>query len=106
MRLSAERKLFVGLRVDAAMKRLIEEGNLKGRPVFKAGDPAHLELLRDGEDLYLGRVVESGFPVSDLQDLERNIRSIVNLTFPEQRRLNAPLKIFVVEEEAVLAASA
>ena len=105
MKLSSATKLFMGLRVDAAMKRQIDEGNTRGKPVFKAGDPAHLEIIREGEDLYIGRIVDAGLSVDDIGDLQRNIRSILSLTFPEQKRSAASLRIFAVDQEEALAAT-
>lgn len=99
MKLNGERKLFIGLRLDAAMKRQIEDGAAKGRPIFKAGDPAHLDTVGAGDDLYIGRVIEGGFSLEQLDDLRRNIRSIVGISFPEQRTALLPLRIFAVEED-------
>ena len=99
MRLSGERKLFIGLRVDAAMKRQMDEGAAKGRPIFKPGDPAHLDTLSEGNDLYIGRIIEGGFSLEQLDDLRRNIRSIVGISFPDQRTRSLAMRVFAVEEE-------
>lgn len=98
MKLSGERKLFLGLKVDAAMKRQLDEGKTAGRPVFHRGDPAHLEILEQGGELYIGRILDPGFPIDELEDLRRNVRSIVTLTFPSQKAPTS-FKLFAVDEE-------
>lgn len=97
MKLSAERKLFLGLRIDAAMKRQLDEGKAPGRPIFKAGDPAHLEVLEQQGEFFIGRVIEPGFAVDQLDDLKRNIRSIIGLTFPDHKP-SGSLRLFATDE--------
>lgn len=97
MRLSAERKLFLGLRLDAAMKRQLEGGKVPGRPIFQPGDPAHLEVLEHADESYIGRVLEPGFAIDQLDDLKRNIRSIIGITFPDHKP-SSSLRIFAIEE--------
>jgi hypothetical protein len=104
MKLSG-RKLFLGVKVDAAMKRQLDDGKAPGRPIFKAGDPAHLELLEHDGEFYLGRVLEAGFAIDQLEDLKRNIRSIVTLTFPDHK-LSGSLRLFAVDEDQAAASLA
>jgi hypothetical protein len=97
MKLSAERKIFLGLKLDAGMRRQVEERKTAGRPVFKPGDPAHLEILGHGGDLYIGRLLDPGFAIDELDDMKRNIRSIVGLTFPEHKPSASSLRLFAVD---------
>ncbi|MEA2625449.1 MAG: hypothetical protein QOD06_1494 [Candidatus Binatota bacterium] len=85
LKVIAKGKLFIGLKLDPGMRRRLEEGPAPGRPTFKAGDPAHLETVESNGDVYLGRVLDRGVPADQIGDLERNIRSIVRLTFPDER---------------------
>ena len=107
MKISNAQKLFVGLKINASMKRQIEDGAAKGRPIFKAGDPAHLNVLQSGEDVYIGRILDGGFPLDQLDDLRRNIRSIIGITSPESRGSSASIRVFAVDDEsaATLAAA-
>jgi hypothetical protein len=99
MKLSSDRKLFLGLKLDAGMKRQVEERKTAGRPVFKAGDPAYLEILEDRGDLYIGRVLDPGFAIDDLDDMKRNIRSIIGLTFPDHKPGSSSMRLFAVDSE-------
>ncbi|MGH7818929.1 MAG: hypothetical protein ACREQ9_04075 [Candidatus Binatia bacterium] len=99
MKLSSERKLFLGLKVDAGMKRQIDEGHARGRPIFKPGDPAHLELLQEGTELYIGRLIDPGFSIDQIEDLKRNIRSIIGISFPDHKMSGVSLRLFAVDAD-------
>jgi hypothetical protein len=102
MRIDPERKLFLGLKLDAEMRRQHAEGKLIHRPAFKSGDPAHLELLEIRGDLYIGRILEGGLGVDEIADLVRNIKSIVSVTFSVPK-LSTQLRIFAIERDELAA---
>ena len=98
MRVDTEQKLFLGLKLDPEMRRQYAEGKLTHRPAFKAGDPARLDLFEVKGDLFIGRVLDGGLAVEEMADLERNIRSIVTVTFSLQKK-SAALRMFAIERE-------
>ena len=98
MKVDPERKLFVGFKLDNDMKRQHSEGKVSQRPAFKAGDPAHLDLIDVRGDLYMGRALEGGLALDQLGDLERNIKSIIAMTF-SLPRASGQLKIFAIERD-------
>lgn len=100
MRVDPERKIFLGLKLDSEMRRQYAEGKVIHRPAFKVGDPAYLELLEVRNDLYIGRVLEGGLGLNEIADLERNIKSIVAVTFSVSRP-SALLRIFAIERDAL-----
>jgi hypothetical protein len=102
MRVDPERKLFLGLKLDAEMRRQHADGKLAHRPAFKSGDPAYLALLEIGADLYMGRIVDGGLGVDEIGDLERNIKSIVSVTFSVPK-LTGPLRLFAIQRDDVAA---
>ena len=98
MKVDPEKKLFVGLKLDAEMKRQHSEGRVAQRPAFKIGDPAHLDLIDVRGDLYMGRVLDGGLGLDEVADLERNIKSIIAMTF-SLPRASGQLKIFAIERD-------
>lgn len=102
MRIDRDRKLFLGLKLDAEMRRQHADGKLAHRPAFQSGDPAFLALLEVGDDLYMGRVVDGGLGVEELGDLARNIKSIVSVTFSVPK-VTGTLRVFAIERENVAA---
>jgi hypothetical protein len=108
MRIDTDQKLFLGLKLDSEMRRQYAEGKLVHRPAFKVGDPARLELLELKGDLFIGRILDPGVALDEVGDLERNIKSIVAVTFAVSKP-TGPLRIFPVdrnESGAGLAAAA
>jgi hypothetical protein len=101
MRVDPERKLFVALKLDGDMRRQHAEGKLSSRPAFKPGDPAFLDLVEIRGDLYIGRVLDGGLGLDQISDLERNIKSIISMTFSVPR-LSATLRIFAMDSEEVI----
>ena len=99
MRLSRTRKLFVGLKLDGEMRRHLEAGPTPGRPIFKPGDPAYLDVVGHADTTYIGRILDPGFSIEHFDDLERNIRSIIRLRFPEHRPTGS-LYLFALDDEA------
>ena len=107
MRVDAEQKLFVGLKLDSEMRRQHADGKLASRPAFKPGDPARLDLLEIKGDLFIGRIVDGSLACDELGDLERNIKSIVAVTFSVAKP-SGQLRIFAIdrsEQPASLAAA-
>jgi len=98
MKVDPERKLFVGLKLDAEMRRQHSDGRVAQRPAFKLGDPAHLDLLEVRGELFIGRVLEGGLAFDELGDLERNIKSIITTTFSIPKA-SGQLRIFAIDRE-------
>jgi hypothetical protein len=98
MKVDPERKLFVGLKLDAEMRRQHGDGRVAQRPAFKPGDPAHLELMEIRGDLFMGRVLDGGLPFDELGDLERNIKSIIAVTFSVPKP-PGQLRIFAIDRD-------
>ena len=98
MKVDPERKLFLCLKLDGEMRRQYTDGKLVHRPAFKSGDPAHLDLIEIREELYIGRILDGGLALDELRDLERNIRSIVSVTFSVSKPPTT-LRIFAIEPD-------
>ena len=98
MRVDTEQKLFLGLKLDSEMRRQYAEGKLSHRPAFKAGDPARLDLFEVKGDLFIGRILDGGLALDEMADLDRNIRSIVTVTFSLPKKPATP-RVFEIECE-------
>jgi len=98
MRVDTEQKLFMGLKLDSEMRRIYGEGKVTHRPAFKPGDPARLELVEVKGDLFIGRALDGGLALDEIADLERNIRSIVAVTFSLPKTSGA-VRVFAIERD-------
>jgi hypothetical protein len=63
------------------------------------GEP-FLSLRNVGDQQVLGRPVESGLPITELEDFGRNVRSILRKVFPEERLPESDVRLFVVSQDA------
>ncbi len=52
---------------------------------FKEDKPEYLQFLTLGEEKFIGRFLRDGFPVSEIDNVSRNVRSLVTLITRGQR---------------------
>ena len=97
MRIESDRKLFVGLRVDSKMRDQLEKCPQRDRVYFDAEDVRYLTVMRGGDDSFIGKMVDGATPVSALEDLRRNVLSILNRICPG-RRDEEDVKVYSVGE--------
>jgi hypothetical protein len=86
--------LFCGVPVGSRISRLLGELGSANRR-YISGEP-FLSMRNVGEKQVLGRPVDSGLPVVDLEDFGRNVRSILRKVFPEERLPENDVRLYVV----------
>ncbi len=86
--------LFCGVPVGSRIARLLGELGPANRR-YISGDP-FLSIRLAGEKKVLGRPVDSGLPVVDLEDFGRNVRSILRKVFPEERLPENDVRLYVM----------
>jgi hypothetical protein len=98
MRISSGVRLFIGLKVDQKLREQLEACSDLEKRYFAAGDPRFLTFV-DGEGgaRYLGRTLESSLSTDELDDLRRNVVSILGKIAPSVRPERA-LMIFPCSE--------
>ncbi len=97
MRIESERKLFVGIRVDNKMRDQLEHCPPRDKLYFDGSDSRYLVVLRAVEDSFIGKLVDAGTPAATMDDLKRNILSILTHIAPGRHREDA-VKVFAVDE--------
>jgi hypothetical protein len=98
MRIEAERKLFVGLKVDNKLRDQLTNAPPKDRSFFDGSDERYLILLRTDADeaaTYLGKVIDAGASATGMEDFKRNLLSILNRIAPGRHRDDA-VKVFSI----------
>jgi len=98
MKIDPRRRLFVGLKLDAAMRS--DLAHLAQNLKQFVEDPTYLSLCLFGEDKYLGKIIDGGLPTDSVDDVRRNVVSIMARIFPERRVHGATLKIFCADDVA------
>lgn len=95
--MSSEFVLFCGVPVGSRISRLLNELSPTSKR-YISGEP-FLSIRDMGEKQVLGRTVEAGLPVVDLEDFGRNVRSILRKVFPEERLPENDVRLYVVARE-------
>lgn len=73
------RRLFVGIKVSTKLQNELDSPAPGTERYFKNGDSEHLQIVTLGEEKVIGRYVKDGFPVADIDNVSRNVLSIVKL---------------------------
>ncbi len=85
MELSDHHKLFIGLKLDTGLRRLIEAVSGPDRRYVSGEDPAFLRIVSLGDNLYVGKVIEDRLTTDRVDDVRRNVVSILRRLCPETR---------------------
>jgi|GEM_PF-3612192 len=97
MRIEQERKLFVGLRIDNKTREQLATCAPRDKHFVDGTNPDYLTQLRGTEDAYIGKIIEPGAPAMGMEDLKRNIMSILNRVAPGRHREDS-IKIFAIDD--------
>ncbi|NIM01632.1 MAG: hypothetical protein GTN89_12520 [Acidobacteria bacterium] len=85
MELSDRNKLFIGLKLDTGLRRQLEAVSGPDRKYVSGEDPAFLRIVSLGDDLYVGKVVEDRLTTDRVDDVRRNVVSILHRLCPDTR---------------------
>ncbi len=103
MRVDTQRKLFAGVRIDSRMREQLEKCPPRDRVFFEADDGKYLTVLRGVEETYIGKVLPAATELRTVDDIRRNIWSILQRICPG-RRDEGEVKLFTIaEDEATFA---
>ena len=73
------KRLFVGIKISNTLQNELDSPAPGTERYFKGDDGEFLQVVSVGEEKLIGRYVKDGFPVGDISDVSRNVRSIVKL---------------------------
>ncbi len=85
MELSDRNKLFVGLKLNTGLRRQLEAVTGPDRKYVSGEDPAFLRIISLGDDLYVGKVIDDRLTTDRVDDVRRNVVSILRRLCPETR---------------------
>jgi len=73
------KRLFVGIKISPSLQNELNSPAPGTERYFKGNDEEFLQIVSLDEGKLIGRYVKDGFPVADIGDVSRNVRSIVRL---------------------------
>ncbi len=86
---------FVGVKITSALQRELDQCSSAHTRYFDRSEPQSLQIVTiDGAEI-IGRAVEQGAPVDSLEDVARNIRSILLVIRPQYTIGESKIKVYV-----------
>jgi hypothetical protein len=90
-----DKRLFVGIKISSKLQRELDNFARGTEHYFKEDKPESLQIITVGEDKLIGRFLEDGFPATGIEDVSRNVRSIVGLITSGYRIPDDSIRIYV-----------
>jgi hypothetical protein len=85
LELSERHSVFVGFKLDGSMRRQLESLDGPDRKYVSAEESTFLTLCKKGGDHYVGKIIEDGLTSDRVDDVKRNVLSIVRRLLPDTR---------------------
>jgi len=96
VKLSSKQPIFVGFKLDGSLRRQLEALSGSERRYVSLDDTTFLMVCKKGNDTYVGKLVEDGLTTDRVEDVKRNVLSIVRRLCPDVR-LPTVLEILPIE---------
>ena len=96
MNLSERYPIFIGHKMDNSLRRRIEGLTGVDRRYVSSEDSTFLRIVRLGEDEYIGKVLHERLSTDRVDDVRRNVLSILQRLCPDVR-FPAQLEILVCD---------
>lgn len=104
MTLEKDQQLFFGCKIDSKLREGLAQAKPGDRKYFEGISEDFLRICDVGEEKWIGKVVKPGLQVTDVEDIQRNIISLLRKIAPDVRQSPSSIKIFALgDREAVIA---
>src|SRR5215213_7945661 len=97
MKLDKTEQLFFGVKIDSKLREALSQAKPGERRYFEDPNSEFLRVMTIGEERWIGKVVAGGIGVSDVDDIQRNVVSILRRIAPSIRTAPTSLKIFACD---------
>ena len=85
MELSERHSLFVGFKLDSSLGRQLDSLEGPNRQYVSRDNSTFLRLCTLGKDVFVGKVIEGTLSTDSVNDVRRNVLSILQRVCPEVR---------------------
>jgi hypothetical protein len=75
----AGKRLFVGIKISSELQNGLNSPAPGTEHYFKADNTDYLQIVEMGEEKLIGRYVKDGFPANEIDNVTRNVCSIIRL---------------------------
>ena len=105
MKLDKTCALFFGTKIDSKLREALSQSKTGDKKYFDGSSEEFLRVLEVEDEKWIGKVIKPGPIVTEVDDIQRNIVSIMRRVAPAARVSPSSIRIFVLQG-AVTAASA
>jgi hypothetical protein len=77
LELLIDQPLFIGFKVESALRQQLDTLRDSDKKYISGGDATSLNICRLGADVYVGKVVHENLTTDRVEDIRRNILSIL-----------------------------
>lgn len=88
------KRLFVGIKISPKLQNELNNCASGTERYFKEDSEEYLQIVTLGEEKLIGKFLKDGFPVSDIDNVSRNVRSIVGLITRGHRLEEDSIRIY------------
>lgn len=99
------KRLFVGIKISPKLQGELDNCPPGAERYFKENKPESLEIVTLGAEKLIGRFLQDGFPVSDIENVSRNIRSIITLIARGHRLTEDAVRIYADSKVRIVPAA-
>lgn len=96
MKLSKGERLFFGCKIDSKLREALAQAKPGDRRYFEDPNGEFLRVLSFEDERWVGKVMGGGVNVGDVEDIQRNVVSILRRIAPQVRTSPSSIKIFAV----------
>jgi hypothetical protein len=88
-------RLFAGIKISTQLQNQLNSPAPGTERYFKTESSDYLHVITLGEEKLIGRYLKDGFPAADINDVSRNVCSIVSLIARGHRLEEKSVHIYI-----------
>ncbi len=104
MKLDKTCALFFGTKIDSKMREALSQAKPSDKKYFDGSSEEFLRIVEVEEEKWIGKVIKAGPVVTEVDDIQRNIVSIMRRCAPGARVAASGIRIFVLHGAGVVPA--
>ncbi len=90
----SDKRLFVGIKISSELQNELNSPAPGTEHYFKSENTDYLQIVTMGDEKLIGRYIKDGFPASDIENVTRNVCSIVRLITRGHRIEESSVRIY------------
>jgi len=101
MKLDKTCSLFFGTKIDSKLREALSQSKPGDKKYFDGSSEEFLRIVEVADEKWIGKVIKPGPVVTEVDDIQRNIVSIMRRVAPGGRVSASGIRIFVLQGASV-----